>query len=100
MRWLFHILAAAATAAYLGLDGLMVGLLLSASAPGAALAASLLKLVGLTLFFGLAGICVWLWMRRNWAILVVPLLGLALQVAIVEAGNELLSWTIRFGPAP
>lgn len=100
VQWLFHILAPTATAAYLGVAGLMVALLLSASAPGATLAAGLLKLTGLVLFFGLAGTCIWLWMRHNWAILVVPLLGIASQVAIVQAGNALLSWTIQFGPAP
>jgi hypothetical protein len=100
MTWIFHILAAIATGAHLLLGGLLFALLLTASAPESPLVAVLLKAVGLILFMGFAGACAWLWARRNWAILFVPLAGVASEVAITYAGNNLLSWTIQFGPAP
>ena len=100
MQRLFHTLAATSTVACIALSGLLLALLLSASAPSAPLAALLLKLIGVALFLGLAGTCAWLWMRHKWAVLIMPIAAVASQVAIVQAGNALLSWTIQFGPAP
>ncbi|MDQ3688844.1 MAG: hypothetical protein M3406_02180 [Chloroflexota bacterium] len=97
---LFGVLAAASTLITIGLGGLMLALLLSASAPSAPLAASLLKFLGLALYFAIGGSCVWLWMRHKWAVLVMPLVAVTSQLAVVQAGNAFLSWTIRFGPAP
>ena len=94
----YNLIATVATIAYVVVPGFVaLFLVLGARSPTNGLAVIALKVV-LGACFG-AGLvaCIYLWSARSWAVVAVPFIGLAAQLALNWFGQTVLHWSVSMG---
>ena len=89
---IYHLVAGAATVAYLVFVGLATLFVLSARSPAIEAAVIALKVVAAGLFLIGFGACLYLWLERRWGVVAIPILGFAAQLLVNWIGRAVLQW--------